>query len=598
MNEASPKGSHLDAGVAASVAAILRNQHASGAFVASPDFAQYQYCWLRDGSFIAHALDIAGELGAAEHFHVWCATAISGIAPLIAAALDRHFDGQPVDAAKMPPARFSLDGLAVSDDWPNFQVDGYGTWLWSLHQHLQAAGGRALPSRFAPAVEVAARYLDIFGNSPCYDVWEEAGGSVHTATLGCAYGGLRAAAAMLNDSALAERAHSLALSLVDDARRYGRFRKSDHSHDVDASLLWLCEPFHVVPPGEHAFVETVRRITAELDLDGGIRRYPGDTYYGGGAWPVLTASLGWHRPPPATSWPPTGAGDGWLNALTPKGVWPSSSGETSATPSTMASGSGVGGPGRRSRLVTRYVHRAGHRARAQPTRSNCHYHTRAERLFTNQAMKRTEERKLEMRSEAILHTNKAQRGRKRSLGAGVACTTLAASAALMGLSPTVALAKTPTVSLQFWNAYNPTDKEAVTMQNVVLKKFEAENPGIKVTSVVVPYGSLLQKFIAAAAAGNPPALHPLGHRLGALSRRPGSASQCDPPEMGPADLKAALPGPLSTNAFKGTLQAFEVPIVGMDFGGTELIHQITQAAGNVILEDQFLLIHAFQQLVA
>ena len=293
MNEASPKGSHLDAGVAASVAAILRNQHASGAFVASPDFAQYQYCWLRDGSFIAHALDIAGELGAAEHFHVWCATAISGIAPLIAAALDRHFDGQPVDAAKMPPARFSLDGLAVSDDWPNFQVDGYGTWLWSLHQHLQAAGGRALPSRFAPAVEAAARYLDVFGNSPCYDVWEEAGGSVHTATLGCAYGGLRAAAAMLNDSALAERAHSLALSLVDDARRYGRFRKSDHSHDVDASLLWLCEPFHVVPPGEHAFVETVRRITAELDLDGGIRRYPGDTYYGGGAWPVLTASLGW-----------------------------------------------------------------------------------------------------------------------------------------------------------------------------------------------------------------------------------------------------------------------------------------------------------------
>ena len=118
---------------------------------------------------------------------------------------------------------------------------------------------------------------------------------MHTTTLGCVYGGLRAAAAMLNDSALAERADSLAFSLVDDARRYGRFRKSDHSADVDASLLWLCEPFHVVPPGEHAFIETVRRISADLDLDGGIRRYPGDTYYGGGAWPVLTASLGWYQ---------------------------------------------------------------------------------------------------------------------------------------------------------------------------------------------------------------------------------------------------------------------------------------------------------------
>jgi GH15 family glucan-1,4-alpha-glucosidase len=46
-----------ESAVAPSVAAILRNQHPSGAIVASPDFSQYQYCWLRDGSFIAHALD-------------------------------------------------------------------------------------------------------------------------------------------------------------------------------------------------------------------------------------------------------------------------------------------------------------------------------------------------------------------------------------------------------------------------------------------------------------------------------------------------------------------------------------------------------------
>ena len=39
---------------------------------------------------------------------------------------------------------------------------------------------------------------------------------------------------------------------------------------------------------------TSQQIAAELDLDGGIRRYPADTYYGGGAWPVLTASLGWY----------------------------------------------------------------------------------------------------------------------------------------------------------------------------------------------------------------------------------------------------------------------------------------------------------------
>ena len=276
------------------MAAILRNQRGNGAFIASPDFGQYQYCWLRDGSFIAYALDCAGESAAAGRFHDWCAAAIMGIKDLITAAVERHSDSQPVDAASMPPARFGLDGTVVKDDWPNFQVDGYGTWLWSLHQHCQADGGRSLPARLADAAELAARYLSALGGSPCYDVWEEAGSSVHTATLGCVYGGLRAAAALLGDRALAEQAESMRMSLVDQGGRYGRFRKSDHSDEVDGSLLWLCEPFHVVPPGEHAFVETARRISTELDLDGGIRRYPLDTYYGGGAWPVLTASLGWY----------------------------------------------------------------------------------------------------------------------------------------------------------------------------------------------------------------------------------------------------------------------------------------------------------------
>jgi len=275
-----------------SVAAILRAQNGAGAFVASPDFAQYQYCWLRDGSFIAYSLDRVGELEAAGRFHRWCAAAVFGVATLISEAVQRRSSGEPIEPALMPPARFSLEGQVVKDDWPNFQLDGYGTWLWSLHQHLQLIGEQDLPSGLRPAVECSARYLAQMGTSPCYDVWEESGGSVHTSTLACVYAGLRASAALLDDPALDERADALRAWLLDDARRYGRFRKSDHSHEVDASLLWLCEPFRVVPSGERAFVETVRRISAELDLDGGVRRYPSDTYYGGGAWPVLTASLG------------------------------------------------------------------------------------------------------------------------------------------------------------------------------------------------------------------------------------------------------------------------------------------------------------------
>jgi GH15 family glucan-1,4-alpha-glucosidase len=286
--------SDLDLSIGRAVAAILKNQHTGGAFVASPDFAQYRYCWLRDGSFIAYAMDRAGEVAAADAFHAWCGAVIDRIGPVMQAAVERHEAGAPLEPSQMPPARFSLNGLAVEDDWPNFQLDGYGTWLWALHEHLRRTGARDVPTQLAPVVERTARYLAELGRSPCFDVWEEAGSSVHTTTLACVCGGLRAAAAMLDHAGLAEQAGSLAASLLDRARREGRFSKSDHSRDVDASLLWLCEPFGVVPPSEAVFVETVRAIAEELDLDGGIRRYPGDTYYGGGAWPVLTASLGWY----------------------------------------------------------------------------------------------------------------------------------------------------------------------------------------------------------------------------------------------------------------------------------------------------------------
>jgi multiple sugar transport system substrate-binding protein len=63
-----------------------------------------------------------------------------------------------------------------------------------------------------------------------------------------------------------------------------------------------------------------------------------------------------------------------------------------------------------------------------------------------------------------------------------------------------------TVTLTFWNDYNTTDAEASTMANVIIPQFEKENPGIKVDSIQYPYADLLPKFLAAAAAGDPPNL--------------------------------------------------------------------------------------------
>jgi GH15 family glucan-1,4-alpha-glucosidase len=276
------------------VASILRNQEENGAFVASPDFAEYRYCWLRDGSFVAYALDQVGEHHASARYHEWANRAIGGISALIDRAIDWHRQGKALHPDHMPPARFALDGSNVADDWPNFQIDGYGTWLWALGQHLLSTGQDAVPEEFHSSVERVGRYLDAFALSPCFDVWEESGSALHTSTLACVYGGLTAAARLLDDKDLLERAQSVQSRVRDGAVRLGRYVKSSESDEIDASILWLSTPFRVVEPGDHYFAETVRTIEARLSLDGGLRRYPTDTYFGSGAWPVLTASLGWH----------------------------------------------------------------------------------------------------------------------------------------------------------------------------------------------------------------------------------------------------------------------------------------------------------------
>jgi GH15 family glucan-1,4-alpha-glucosidase len=277
-----------------SVDAILRNQSNNGAIVASPDFAQYSFCWLRDSSFNAYALDLAGEYAASGRYHLWVNRAVAGIAQTIDDVIDAHDRGEALSPLHMPPARFALDGSVVVDDWPNFQIDGYGTWLWSLGQHLDATGNAEVPEEYLDSVRRVARYLTTFCFSPCWDVWEENGDAVHTSTLACVYGGLMAAGRLLGDRSFLERAASVKARLTDDAQRHGYFVKSSLNDDVDASCLWLETPFGVVEPADEHFAATVALIKERLTLDGGIRRYSTDVYFGSGAWPVLTGSLGWH----------------------------------------------------------------------------------------------------------------------------------------------------------------------------------------------------------------------------------------------------------------------------------------------------------------
>jgi len=275
-----------------SILVITDGQAPSGAYVASPTYPTYHYAWLRDGSFCADAMDRHHRPESAARFHAWVGATLVAHEVEVEQAVAALPSGQQ---SAMLPTRFELDGSEESgeQDWPNFQLDGYGIWLWALASHL-ARQHRPPTAVERAAVRLVARYLQAAGDSPCYDCWEEAVERRHAATLGASIAGLRAATALLGDPTFAAAANRLEDILRRDFVRDGSLVKHDATAAVDASLLWLALPLEVVATDDPLFVETARRVDDELQgPGGGIRRYLGDTFYGGGEWLLLTCWSGW-----------------------------------------------------------------------------------------------------------------------------------------------------------------------------------------------------------------------------------------------------------------------------------------------------------------
>lgn len=283
-----------------SIEVIRQNQWPSGAYLASPSFPVYRYSWLRDGSFIAYAMDVAGQEDSSRRFHQWVAGVLAryrrDVDRLLAAGARASADS----AEKFLPARFNMDGSEDGTDWPNYQLDGYGTWLWALGEHLARADGRGGGHDVAAwvgAARVAADYVSAMWRQPNYDCWEENGNGIHPSTLACLAGGLRAAGKVFGRSDWGEKAEEIAAYIRANGIADGRLCKSVGWNEVDASLLWAGVPFGVFDAKDPVMVETVRLIEERLAGPGGagVRRYPQDTYYGGGEWILLTAWLGWYH---------------------------------------------------------------------------------------------------------------------------------------------------------------------------------------------------------------------------------------------------------------------------------------------------------------
>ena len=271
---------------------ILENQAPSGAFIASPNFPTYAFCWFRDSSYIAYALDLYEKREAAARFHGWAASIINERIGIIQRALQKKAAGQPLTDDDVLHTRYTLDGREnKAVFWENFQLDGFGTWIWSLNEHQKLAS-KPISQECLQAARITADYIEGLWRTPCYDCWEEFGKEIHPHTLATIYGGLNSYGELTGDYR-EQTMRDILSFLHEHAQADGHWQKFIGSPQVDTSLLALSTPYRLVRPDDAMMRRTAEKIEADLCL-GGVKRYATDTYYGGGQWILLAAWLGWY----------------------------------------------------------------------------------------------------------------------------------------------------------------------------------------------------------------------------------------------------------------------------------------------------------------
>ena len=299
-----------------SVQIILKNQSPEGAYIASPNFPTYAYCWLRDGTYIASAMDRAGHPESAAAFFRWVDRTIRRYAGKVEKVVAYQEARQPLNTEEFLHTRYNLDGSEVTGvEWSNFQIDGYGTWLWGLAEHVTRTGERSLLPELAESVRLTARYLDAVWCLPNSDCWEEHPEYQHPYSLAAVHGGLQAAlrlAEMGVEGLPLEEITATAHAIFQFVMQYGvkdgclmkhirpvEAGENDHDdhpeEEVDASLLGVCTPYRLLSSQDPIWQATLEKIEHDLHRrGGGVYRYLGDTYYGGGEWILLAGWLGWY----------------------------------------------------------------------------------------------------------------------------------------------------------------------------------------------------------------------------------------------------------------------------------------------------------------
>jgi len=276
-----------------SIQIIKDNQHKSGSYIASPDFEPYRYCWLRDGTFTAYAMDIVGEYESAERFHRWVNNIIKRYIYKIENIFKKLLKDEIINPNDFLHTRYTLKGYESKHKWVNFQLDGYGSWLWGLTQHIRFTGNENLLIEFKESINIIKKYLSLLWDHNNYDCWEENLDKVHISTLACIYGGIKEISQFYPNIKLSQLTNKIKEFVLNRGVVNNHFVKYIGTNEVDASLLWLSTPFRLVETDEKVMLNTVDIIEKDL-VKNGVHRYKNDTYYGGGEWILLTAWLGWY----------------------------------------------------------------------------------------------------------------------------------------------------------------------------------------------------------------------------------------------------------------------------------------------------------------
>ena len=315
--------------VAASIELITRHQTPTGAYVAAPGFDTYNYSWLRDGAFIAAAMDTHGHRDCAANFHQWATGTIRRFAHKIKAletdpglALKGTGDPlQPLDDRYVLHTRFTVDGDEGHDQWGNFQLDGYGFWLSSVTHHLVHTGTD--PAQYRDAIDLVCRYLTVTWQHPCFDSWEEYPTRRHMTTWAAVAKGLDDAGNLIGHQTATDAATEITRQLVAATGPSATLRKfvpepetlhrppatppsnppgravAGHERigppldpdTLDGSALLVLNRFGPFPPNHPIYAQTLATVDDTLVVNGGVHRYLEDEYYGGGLWIVLAGAL-------------------------------------------------------------------------------------------------------------------------------------------------------------------------------------------------------------------------------------------------------------------------------------------------------------------